>query len=173
MAPCITREGGAVDKFLTQGGVVIMAFWGVLENFSSPERNAISSIRASLNMREALKEFNKQYADEYGPTKMGSAINTGSMVAGQIGGSDRMEYTIVGDTVNLAARMEGPNDLFDTDILISENTLRLAGRTVIVEEMPGLEIKGKDDVLRVFAVINMRGEEGPKNLDEVREGWTA
>jgi adenylate cyclase len=103
--------------------------------------------------------------------KMGCGINFGELISGQMGSEDRMEYTVIGDSVNLAARFEGPNDLFDTDILVTENVARLLGKQIRVEELPALEVKGKAKPLRVFALLGLRNDGGPKTVKEVRSGW--
>ncbi|MDR1362964.1 MAG: HAMP domain-containing protein [Spirochaetaceae bacterium] len=160
MVPCITSNNGCVDKFLTQGGIIIMAMWGTPETTGSSEKDALNCIRAVLSMRAALRCFNQKRRLKLGShvplVKLGCGINTGEVVAGTIGSDERMEYTLIGDAVNLAARIEGPNDLFDTDILISEETYKYAGRYLITKEMNSLEVKGKEKPVRVFAVINMR-----------------
>ncbi|MDR3171253.1 MAG: HAMP domain-containing protein [Treponema sp.] len=199
MVPCITRTRGVVDKFLTQGGVVVMAIWGTVESAGSPELDALNCLKAVLMMRASLRSLNlEQGRSGKSLIKMGCGINTGEVVSGQMGSEDRMEFTVIGDTVNLAARIEGPNDLFDTDILITENTYDLIGHYLLTKEMPGLEVKGKEQPLRVFAVINMQdpdeaeymlkdleqipktnraidrlcvGPGGPRTLAEVRERW--
>jgi adenylate cyclase len=204
MVPCITINGGSVDKFLTQGGVIIMALWGTPETTGSAEDDALNCIRAALSMRAALRCFNKIRRQKLGSriplVKLGCGINTGEVVAGQIGSDERMEYTVIGDTVNLAARIEGPNDLFDTDILISEETYNTVGSHLITKEMQSISVKGKEKPLRIFAVVNMRavaiaksmledlknidgididickksiGPEGPRNMSEVRQNWLA
>jgi adenylate cyclase len=156
MVPCITKTRGEVDKFLTQGGVIIMALWGTLET-AGPEQDALNSIKAVLLMRASLRVLNHERQQQGKPSiKMGCGINSGEVVAGQMGSNDRMEYTVIGDTVNFAARVEGPNDAFDTDILITEDTWNRVGKYLITEEMPGFEVKGKEKPVRVFAVINMR-----------------
>ncbi|GMO50030.1 MAG: hypothetical protein Ta2G_07300 [Termitinemataceae bacterium] len=203
MVPCITNNNGSVDKFLTQGGVVIMALWGTPESSGNEKRDALNCLRASLSMRAVLCCLNKKRRERLGahipPIKMGSGTNTGAVIAGQIGSEDRMEYTVIGDTVNTAARIEGPNDLFDTDILISEGTYDLVKDHIIVEEQQSIKVQGKEKPLRVFAVVNFSdyiesnaalnslenvegidlslcktclGQEGPGSMEEVRALWS-
>ncbi|GHU08959.1 adenylate/guanylate cyclase domain-containing protein [Spirochaetia bacterium] len=206
MVPCISVTGGVVDKFLTQDGVVVMALWGAAESAGSAEKDTMNCIRSALMMRAVLRCYNQERHFDNSRTiwkstpviKMGCGINIGEVVAGQMGSDERMEYTVIGDAVNLAARIEGPNDLFDTDILITENVWNMIGSALITKEMPGLEVKGKEQPLRVFTVINVKdreesvtimkileklpgtdlqlsmqcvGSAGPHTLDEVRKRW--
>lgn len=198
MVPCVTRTNGEIDKFLTQGGVIMMALWGTLES-EGVEKDALNCIKSVLMMRACLRSLNEKRFKQGKPlVKMGSGINTGELVSGQMGSNERMEYTVIGDTVNLAARVEGPNDAFDTDILITEDTWNKMSEHLVTEEMPGFEVKGKEKPIRVFAVVNMKddeesawliqtlqtmpdidmnlakrcvGPDGPKTLSEVRERW--
>jgi adenylate cyclase len=85
-----------------------------------------------------------------------------------------MEYTVIGDPVNLASRTEALNKPFGTDILITENTFDLIGKYFITEEMPPVTVKGKEKPIRMFAVINLRSKngepvKGPQTLDELRK----
>jgi adenylate cyclase len=174
MVPCVSRTGGVVDKFLTQGGVVIMALWGTAGTEKTHKENALSCIRSTLMMRACLLDFNRKLNLRfwgYSPLiKIGCGINSGDVVVGQMGSERRMEYTVIGDTVNLAARIEGPNDLFDTDILISENTWELVKDTVICEEMPSIEVKGKEKPLRIFSIVNLKQFDDVVQLyEELRE----
>ena len=84
-----------------------------------------------------------------------------------------MNYTVIGDTVNLASRTEALNKPFATDILITENTYKLVKDKIIAEEMPGVHVKGKTDAIRMFAVVNAKGVKGPKDIHELRKllGW--
>jgi adenylate cyclase len=185
IVPCITGTGGLVDKFLTQSGLVVMAAWGLFsqtaEGPDGPEedvaedadsRAAFNCIRSALLMRNALRNLNRKRLARGKPLiKIGCGINSGEVIAGQMGSTERMEYTVIGDVVNLASRIEEPNDAFDTDILITENTRNLTGERLVTEEMPGLEVKGKSGTLRVFSVINIKNHYGPLTMEEVRQVW--
>jgi adenylate cyclase len=209
IVPCITSAGGTVDKFLTQEGVVVMALWGAVKSSGRPSDDALACIQAVLMMRAVLRNWNIERAkfrssgkerNRFPRIKIGCGINIGEVVSGQMGSDERMEYTVIGDAVNLAARIEGPNDLFDTDILITENMQSLIGDALLTEEMPSLEVKGKEKPLRVFAVVNLKdpkesaailakldhilnidprlsrkcvGPSGPRTMKDLRAAWQA
>ena len=125
-------------------------------------------------MRIALYHFNEnQIMHGRNPIKIGCGINSGPIVAGQIGSEDHMNYTVIGDTVNLASRTEALNKPFATDILITENTYKLVHDKIIAEEMPGVHVKGKTDPIKMYAVVNAKGVKGPKDIHKLREflGW--
>jgi adenylate cyclase len=148
-----------------------MAHWGTAFTAGSPAEDAFNCVKASLMMRAALGEINstRKKGDPENPTiRIGCGINTGIVTAGQIGSDQRMEYTVIGDPVNLASRTEALNKPLGTDILITENTWELIGDKFITEEMPPVTVKGKEKPVRMFAVINMKTVPGPKTLAEVR-----
>ncbi len=174
MVECVQKTGGTVDKFI---GDALMGVWGAPLSSGSVARDAFNCVRAALMMRAALMEFNKDRGGDKKPIiKIGCGINTGPVIAGQIGSEQKMEYTVIGDAVNLASRTEALNKPFGTDILITENTYRLIKDYVLVEEMPGVMVKGKEKPIKMFAVINIpkatgtpgAGANGPSSLDEVR-----
>jgi adenylate cyclase len=119
-----------------------MAHWGAIGTADSPAEDALNCVRAALAMREALREFNsgRDGSDKQPVIRIGCGINTGDVVAGQIGSHERMEYTVIGDAVNLASRTETLNKPLHTDILITENTWALVGRHLICEEMPAIRV---------------------------------
>ena len=170
MIDCVEKTNGAVDKFI---GDAVMAHWGTVYTAGSPAKDAFNCVKAALMMRKALYFLNKKRKPgDIGdpPISIGTGINTGIVTAGQIGSDLRMEYTVIGDPVNLASRIEPLNKPLGTDILISEDTWNLVKNHFITEEMPSVTVKGKEKPLRLFAVINhIAVTSGPRTLAEVRK----
>lgn len=123
-------------------------------------------------MRKVIFYLNKERKagdPESPPLYFGCGINSGTTAAGQLGNEKYMEYTVVGDTINIASRMEELAMELGVDILISEDTWRLVGDLFSTDELPAVKIKEKEKPVRLFAVINFTGEQkGPQTLDEVR-----
>ncbi|MDD5929588.1 MAG: adenylate/guanylate cyclase domain-containing protein [Spirochaetales bacterium] len=167
MVACVNKTDGVVDKYI---GDAIMAVWGAPESSGSPAKDALCAVTAALMMRIELFRFNKVRAEAgLPPVRIGCGINSGPVVAGQIGSEDRMEYTVIGDAVNLASRTEALNKPFATDILITENTYNLIKDKIIVEQMPGVHVKGKTEAVKLYAVINITGKGKPESIEEVRK----
>jgi adenylate cyclase len=169
MVECVEKTNGIIDKFI---GDAVMAHWGTAYTSGKPAQDALDCVTTALMMRKALYEMNRE-SREGEPAnpliRIGCGINTGIVTAGQIGSEMRMEYTIIGDPVNLASRIEALNKPLGTDILIGEDTYNLVKEFIIAEEMPSVTVKGKEKPVRIFAVINLAGiEEGPKTLADVR-----
>jgi adenylate cyclase len=169
MVDCVEKTNGVVDKFI---GDAVMAHWGTAYSAGSPRKDAFNCVMAALMMRKALYNLNKsrEKDDLANPAiRIGCGINTGIVTAGQIGSDLRMEYTVIGDPVNLASRVEALNKPLGTDILITEDTWYLVGSKFITEEMPSVTVKGKEKPLRIFAVINhIHNDKGPFTLAELR-----
>lgn len=173
MVDCVNKTGGVVDKYI---GDAIMAVWGAPESNGSAAEDAMNAVMAALMMRVSLYKFNKERAEKnLPPVRIGCGINSGPVVAGQIGSNERMEYTVIGDAVNLASRTEALNKPFATDILITENTYNLIKDRILVEEMPGVHVKGKTEAIKMYAVINLTGKGRPESIEDVRKiiGTTA
>ena len=169
MVDCVEKTSGVVDKFI---GDAVMAHWGTAFSAGSPQEDAFNAVRAAVMMRNALHELNsKRKKDDPGDPEIsiGCGLNSGIVTAGQIGSEQRMEYTVIGDPVNLASRVESLNKPLGTDILISEDTWLLTGDKFITEEMPSVTVKGKEKPIRLFAVVNLKDASGPQTLAEVRE----
>jgi len=170
MVECVEKTNGIVDKFI---GDAVMAHWGTAYTAGSPQEDALNCIKAALMMRVALYKINKNRSKENignPPISIGCGINTGIVTAGQIGSELRMEYTVIGDPVNLASRVEALNKPLGTDILITEDTYNMVKEHLIVEEMPSVTVKGKEKPVRLFAVVNhIYAANGPKTLAGVRK----
>jgi adenylate cyclase len=166
MVQCVNKTGGTVDKFI---GDAIMVEWGVPTTAGNPALDAWNAIKTALMMRYTLVEFNKERAvSGKSPVRIGCGINSGDVVAGQIGSSERMEYTVIGDAVNFASRTESLNKPFATDILVTENTYVLIKDKVVAQEMPSVTVKGKEKPVKMYAIINAVGLKGPQTIDELR-----
>ena len=170
MVDCVEKTGGVVDKFI---GDALMAHWGTAYTTGSVRKDAYNCIRTALMMRNVINRMNKgcKKGDPANPRiRIGIGINTGIVTAGQIGSDLRMDYTVTGDPVNLASRVEALNKPFYTDILIAENTWRLVRKKFVTEEMPSVRVKGKERPVRIFAVINFaKSTKGPRSLAKVRK----
>ena len=165
MVKCINDNNGTVDKFI---GDAIMAVWGAPISHGNDTENAINS---ALLMREVLRRFNKGRGGDKKPViNIGCGINTGHVLVGQIGSEDRMEYTVIGDTVNLASRIESLNKPFATDILISADAYNIVKGMFNVEPMRMIKVKGKSEPLQIYAVLGRKNDPNcPRNVSELRK----
>ncbi|MCB0415666.1 MAG: HAMP domain-containing protein [Bdellovibrionales bacterium] len=155
MVGIINRNHGVVDKFI---GDAIMAVWGAPNKSDDDTYNAI---KACLEMRIALEELNKKRAGRGEvPIKIGIGIHTGRAISGNIGSDERMEYTVIGDAVNTAARIEASTKAFGTDLLISGEAAKIVINRFMVEEAGAVEVKGKEEPLRLNKVRGFIDENG-------------
>lgn len=152
MVRIIYKWHGVVDKYI---GDAIMAVWGVPE--STPD-DAYRAIRCALEMRQYMLEFNaKLKSQNKTGLSIGIGLHTGDLVAGNIGSDERLEYTVIGDTVNLASRIESANKLLNADILISASTYyELKERGIVVGPELKINAKGKSQAIVVHQVIGYK-----------------
>ena len=147
MVHIILEHNGIVDKYV---GDAIMAVWGV--PLARPG-DATNAVRACLEMRRSLAELNEELKAEGLPVlRIGMGLNKGTLVAGNIGSDLRMEYTVIGDTVNTASRIESITKEFGTDLLISEAVVSEVGSQFMTEKAHEVKVKGKEQPLGVYRV---------------------
>lgn len=152
MGDIIMELEGMINKYI---GDAIMAIW----NAPLPHpRHATVACRAALRMKKVV--------DGMAPLKMRIGINTGPMVAGNLGHRERMEYTVIGDAVNLASRLEGANKAFGTAIMISETTREQVKDDFLLRRLDRIRVVGKQQPIEVFEVIADRLDPVPKELED-------
>lgn len=161
MVKIINANGGVVDKFI---GDAIMAVWGAP---NSTERDSQNAVKASLQMRKALVELNEARRSRgQVPLRIGMGLHRGEAISGTIGSEERMEYTVIGDTVNQASRIESATKAFGTDLLVSADLAEVIKSEFIVELGGSVEVKGKSEPLSLFKVRGFIDEHGNPVLVE-------
>ncbi len=164
MTDIILEESGTVDKF---EGDAIMALWGA--PLEQPDQ-AARACRAALRQRAALDELNRRFAGmKLPPLKMRIGLNTGDAIVGNLGSAKRFDYTVIGDTVNLASRLEGLNKFYGTAIMASEATATECQEAVAFRELDLVAVKGKEKPVRVFEVVALQDELPPELAARDRE----
>jgi adenylate cyclase len=145
MVETIFKYEGTLDKFMGDG---IMAFWGA--PVVHPD-DAVRSVSCALEQMEVLGRFNRKRVEAgEPPLAIGMGLHTGSLVAGYVGSSKALSYTVIGDTANTSARLCGIAQ--SGQVIISETTLARLGQRFEVDELPPAQLKGKERPLRIFNV---------------------
>ena len=148
MVQAIEKHHGLVYQFVGDG---IMAVFGAPVKLTD---HANFAVRSAIEMMDALDRFNTEIRSGLPPIRIGIGINTGPVVAGIIGTQQRMEYRVVGDSVNLAARIEALNKDFHTDVLISRSTVDQLKDHFNLKAFQPVKVKGKEDHVHVYEVLS-------------------
>lgn len=150
----IIKEQGTIDKYI---GDAIMAFWGAPQ---TDRDHALHACKAALQCQQRLNDLNRKWHFEKKPileTRIG--IHTGDVIVGNMGSTERLNYTILGDNVNLAARLEGVNKVFHTHIIISEETLHFVRDFAVVRPLDVVAVKGKNIGIKIYELIALKGSD--------------
>jgi adenylate cyclase len=155
---CMSREihanAGTIDKFI---GDAVMAFWGAPA--ANPD-HALDACRAALACQRAIRRSG--LTDDSGhPLGVRIGINSGEVLVGNIGSEVRLNYTVIGDAVNVASRLEGINKQYGTNIIIGQETYRLAGDRLHVRELDRLAVYGRERGLQIYELIDVVAEGVP------------
>lgn len=152
MTRIITEHNGTIDKFI---GDAIMAFWGA--PVPDPD-HALNACRAAVEMQERMKLVRVEFIEKDLPEifiRIG--INTGPVIAGNMGSTDLFDYTVLGDAVNLASRLEGANKEFGTAILISQAVYEKTRGKIIARPLGSIKVKGKTKEVEVYELVGCLG----------------
>ncbi|MBI5216515.1 MAG: adenylate/guanylate cyclase domain-containing protein [Ignavibacteriae bacterium] len=149
MTALVFKHDGTLDKYI---GDAVMAIWGA----PIPQNDhALRACKAALEMQEVIFEMNRRWKKE-GKPELGAraGINTGDMIVGNMGGVRRFDYTVIGDNVNLASRLESANKQYGSRIMIAERTYQLVASDVLVRELDSLVVKGKTQPVKVYELLS-------------------
>lgn len=172
MTQIIFDHGGTLDKY---EGDAVMAFWGAPLEDHEHARKAVS---AALEMSRFSDSLSLKFQDEGRPAiKTRFGLNTGRVIVGNIGSQKRFDYTIIGDEVNLASRLESANKQYGTYLVISHSTYTLVRDHFMVRALDNLRVKGKERPVKVYEVLGRLNDsyelEFKKMLDCYRQGFLA
>jgi class 3 adenylate cyclase len=172
-ALAVQEHHGVVDKFI---GDSVMAFWG--QPFVKPEEHAVLACRAAQAQLAALNTLHRELPDITGLRRdapvidLGIGICTGEVVVGNIGSENTRSYTVIGDTANLAARLETANRVYGTHVLVAESTAQAVGSQFEMREIDTIFVKGKIETTRVFELMSAGGQLS-EELVRLREHYDA
>ncbi|MDX2228761.1 MAG: GAF domain-containing protein [Leptolyngbyaceae cyanobacterium bins.349] len=156
MVDVVISHKGTLDKYI---GDAIMAVFGSPLPFDNHEWMAVQT---AIEMRHRLVEFNIDWVAENPeknkPIKIGIGINSDEVISGNIGSSKRMEFTAIGDGVNLGSRLEGASKQYGTDIVISENTYLPCADKIWARELDFIKVKGKDQPVKIYELVGLRDQ---------------
>jgi adenylate cyclase len=158
----ISARNGTIDKFI---GDAVMAFWGAP---TPNDRHATDACAAALEFRHRLGQRCAERAGDGGvPLRIRVGINTGRMLVGNIGSNQRLSYTVIGDAVNVASRLEAINKRYGTEILIGEDTRAAAGDAVLVRRLDWVAVYGRTQGLAVYELLGMADHGASQKLEWV------
>jgi len=168
MVDCIVKNEGVVDKFM--GDAILAVYGAPIPN----EHHARCAALTALEMREHLLRFNAELmADGHDPIRIGIGVNTGDVIAGNIGSEVRMEYTVIGDAVNATQRIEDLTKEIKTDILISDTTYAALGDDFQVGASHMVTLRGRAQETAIYPLVELRGgfieavtDEGPELVQQ-------
>jgi adenylate cyclase len=153
MTDVVFKYDGIIDKY---EGDALMAEFGAPVHFDD---HAVKACLAAIEMQERLKKLDlAKYKDVVTSLSCRIGINSGHMIVGNMGSKNVFDYTVMGDAVNLASRLEGANKKYGTHIMISEDTYKLVKDEIVSRPLDLIRVKGRQKPVRVLEVISSRGQ---------------
>lgn len=153
MSRIIAEEKGTVDKYI---GDAVMAFWGAPQPVPD---HAVRAAHAALKCQARLIEMEKKWTSEGKPVfRCRIGLNTGEIIVGNMGSAERLNYTVIGDAVNLASRLEGINKYYGTRIMVGETTQKLIANQFVTRLLDFVAVKGKSEAIRIYELVGEKGK---------------
>ena len=173
MVESVLTHKGTLDKYI---GDAIMAVFGT--PLALPD-HAWLAVQTAIDMRHRLKEFNAKRVEKLKPKdqkefdlvniKIGIGVNSDSVISGNIGCTKRMEFTSIGDGVNLGSRLEGTSKVYGTDIIISETTYKSCANRIWTRELDRIQVKGKNQPISIYEVYGLRSDPLSSSHEQIIE----
>lgn len=170
MTQVVFEENGYLDKYI---GDAIMAFWNAPKEVPD---HADRAMRTAIFMQRRMNALNERWAEadpEHVPLMVRIGVHTGEVVVGNVGGEERFDYSAIGDAVNLAARLEPANKTYDTLNMVSGVTLEAGEGEYRVRELDYIAVKGKDEPVKVYELLELAGETLPPDKEAALEHYSA
>lgn len=167
MTDIIFENQGTIDKFI--GDAIMTIFGAPIQG----KDDAIRAVKTAIFMKLALKEFNQKHPELKLPIEIGIGIHTGEVIAGNIGSEKRLDYTVIGDNVNLSSRIEGLTSHYKCPILVSESTYQAVSlendeSLFCFREVDKVRVKGKTKNIHVYEVMFYSSQEEKKKIHEIK-----
>jgi adenylate cyclase len=167
MTEIVFNNDGTLDKY---EGDAVMAFWGAPIEL---DNSALHACTAAMEMQERLVQIREKWSAEGKPdVHVRIGLNTGEMVVGNMGGTGKFDYTVIGDSVNLGSRLEGANKEYGTYIMASERTQELVKEYFVFRELDLLIVKGKTKPIKVFELLGRKNDSVPQQKISAVEKYT-
>lgn len=158
----IINNHGTHDKFI---GDAVMCFWNAPLDVNNHEQCAI---RAALEMLDALEDLNKGFKEKFNiQLAVGIGLHSGRCRVGNMGSDDIFDYTIIGDNVNLASRLEGLTKFYGVQLIVSETMLKNRVKDILIQELDLVRVKGKNEPVRIYTVYSLHDKNPGQRQEEI------
>ncbi|MCB0369618.1 MAG: adenylate/guanylate cyclase domain-containing protein, partial [Bdellovibrionales bacterium] len=145
MTDLVFSNKGTLDKFI---GDAVMAFWGAP---ITDKTHALNAVKTALSMKDQMSSINNFFSQKYNTElHIGIGVNTGDVIVGNIGSDKRLDYTVIGDNVNLASRLEGLTKNYGVNIIIGKRTFELIKNDILCRPIDWVQVKGKNDSTKIY-----------------------
>lgn len=167
MTDIIFQNKGTIDKFI--GDAIMTIFGAPIES----EDDAVRAVKTAISMKNKLQEYNSLHTNLSDPLEIGIGIHSGEVIAGNIGSTKRLDYTVIGDNVNLASRIENLTKFYRCPILISQNTFKeieneITNSTILTREIDTVIVKGKTNGIKIYEVLCFSNDLEKRNMINVK-----